>query len=148
MTRHEFLKTLGAIMIGGVSSAYANSTKTITGSKSKKRTVIIGAGLAGLAAARELQHSGHEVIVLEARERIGGRISTSLKWKDAPLDLGASWIHGIKGNPLTELADEIEADRIITNYDSSITYNSAGDPISQAEDGQLDDLRSEVYKGL
>src|SRR5947208_2195596 len=57
--------------------------------------IVIGAGMAGLAAARRLQAGKHKVIVLEARERLGGRIWTDHSWSDVPLDLGASWIHGV-----------------------------------------------------
>ena len=54
--------------------------------------IIIGAGSAGLAAARELSAAQLKVIVLEARDRIGGRINTHFdKW---PIELGAEFVHG------------------------------------------------------
>jgi monoamine oxidase len=57
--------------------------------------VIIGAGAAGLAAARALAESGHSVLLLEARDRIGGRIWTRLESESAvPVELGAEFIHG------------------------------------------------------
>src|SRR2546421_3256252 len=64
--------------------------------KSKPADVlIVGAGAAGLAAARDLSRAGREVIVLEARGRIGGRVFTH---KDAdspvPIELGAEFVHG------------------------------------------------------
>jgi monoamine oxidase len=58
--------------------------------------VILGAGMAGLAAARMLVDAGKKVVVLEARGRIGGRIWTD-RTMGAPIDLGAAWIHGHKG---------------------------------------------------
>lgn len=69
-----------------------------------RRVVVIGAGAAGLAAARALADAGQTVTVLEARSRIGGRVWTSRLWPDAPVDLGAGWVHGVTGNPLTALA--------------------------------------------
>ena len=70
------------------------------GSGRAERVIVVGAGMAGLIAARLLQDSGFTVTVLEARTRTGGRV-----WTDdrlgAPLDLGGSWIHGVEGNPLT-----------------------------------------------
>ena len=61
--------------------------------------IIIGAGAAGLAAARELSAAGRNVIVLEARERIGGRINTHFDtW---PIELGAEFVHGKPPETLT-----------------------------------------------
>lgn len=56
--------------------------------------VIIGAGAAGLMAARELGKSGKKVLVLEARDRIGGRIMPINEGFDYPAEGGAEWIHG------------------------------------------------------
>lgn len=73
--------------------------------------IVVGAGVAGLAAARALVLAGQDVVVLEARDRIGGRT-----WTDAalgvPVDLGASWIHGVDGNPLWELASAFGMDTV------------------------------------
>ena len=61
--------------------------------------VVVGAGVAGLAAARLLQIQGRRVVVLEARDRIGGRVVTE-RSGGRITDLGASWIHGIDDAPL------------------------------------------------
>jgi len=76
------------------------------GRTSHERIAIIGAGISGLAAAQALAKVGRTVTIFEARDRIGGRIRTSHAL-GVPLDLGASWIHGVDGNPLGELADAI-----------------------------------------
>lgn len=54
--------------------------------------VIVGAGLAGLSAARKLTEAGVSVFVLEARDRVGGRVCTRPASDGTPLDLGAQWI--------------------------------------------------------
>lgn len=56
--------------------------------------VVIGAGIAGLAAARMLTAAGRRVVVLEARQRIGGRIWTDEQHPDGPIERGAEFIHG------------------------------------------------------
>lgn len=66
-------------------------------------TVIVGAGVAGLTAARLLQDAGRTVVVLEARDRIGGRVHTDRT--DGIVDLGASWIHGVDGSPVAAAAE-------------------------------------------
>jgi monoamine oxidase len=65
------------------------------------RVIVIGAGVAGLTTAMDLQRRGAEVVVIEARDRLGGRTWTA-DIAGAPVDLGGSWIHGPFRNPLTE----------------------------------------------
>lgn len=71
-----------------------------------RRVVVVGAGLAGLALAGMLKDAGIEVVVLEARDRIGGRVHT-IELAGGMIDVGAAWIHGRSGNPVAELVDEL-----------------------------------------
>ena len=69
------------------------------------RVIVIGAGIAGLAAASRLQRGGIPHVVLESRDRLGGRLCT-VDLAGVPVDLGGSWIHHPIGNPLSTLCDE------------------------------------------
>jgi monoamine oxidase len=62
---------------------------------------VIGAGAAGLAAGRVLHQAGADVLILEARNRIGGRAWTA-PTEGFPLDLGAGWLHSADVNPLSQ----------------------------------------------
>lgn len=70
------------------------------------KVIVIGAGIAGLAAAQQMQQFGLEVIVLEARDRVGGRIATFRK-SSYIADIGAMVVTGLGGNPVTTLSKQI-----------------------------------------
>lgn len=144
MRRRTLLKLMALALVGCTGGGAARKKAQVP----SQRILVIGAGLAGLAAAWELDRQGHQVQVIEARDRLGGRIWTSTAWPDIPLDLGATWIHGVLGNPLSELADQIGAARVITRYESAITYNTNGQPLSSAQADLLDSLRTRLYKTL
>jgi monoamine oxidase len=80
-----------------------------------KSILVVGAGMAGLAAARSLTDAGWPVRLIEARARIGGRVYTTRDW-GVPLEMGASWIHGTTGNPLMELAQKLQLQLVPTDY--------------------------------
>ncbi|MBB2971460.1 FAD-dependent oxidoreductase [Mesorhizobium sp. RMAD-H1] len=65
--------------------------------------LIIGAGAAGIAAASTLHSLGRRVLVLEARDRIGGRAHTDTQTLGVPFDLGAGWLHNANRNPLVRV---------------------------------------------
>ena len=80
-----------------------------------KRVLVIGAGFAGLSAARALRQSGMNVVVLEARSRPGGRVLTD-RSLGFPIDLGPSWLHGGPRNPLKTLAEGSGIATQVSNY--------------------------------
>lgn len=101
--------------------------------------VIVGAGVAGLAAATELHTNGFDdVVVLEARDRIGGRIWTDTIGDGFPVDLGASWIHGAEGNPITAIARENNIATRRTDWGNGVFHYDAGEPARSARRAMRD----------
>ncbi len=128
-----------------ISGAISNAPTD--GQASQGVVVVIGAGIAGLGAARALVERGHPVTVVEARDRVGGRIHTSTIGSQ-PVDLGASWIHGIDGNPLVALAEQAGAERFATDDDSIAVRDIDGETIgADALDEARDRLLGAVADG-
>lgn len=123
ISRRKFLKlsALSALALASVRTARADDSLNI---------VVIGAGIAGLAAARKLQAAGHTVAILEARNRIGGRIFTS-RDIGAPIDLGAGWIHGAEDSdhPTVRLAREASAEFVETDFDAVQVFEKDGEEL-------------------
>ena len=72
--------------------------------ESDVETVIIGGGAAGLAAARRLHDAGVRCLIVEARERLGGRAFTVTDRAGHAIDLGCGWLHSADRNPWSEVA--------------------------------------------
>jgi lysine-specific histone demethylase 1 len=122
-----------------------SSPKRKKGKNSTKTVVIVGAGMAGLSAARELQEFGHKVIVLEARERTGGRCSSEyFGTGDAAVDVGAAWIHGTEGgNPLVKLCSEFQLSLYDTGEGLTL-YDHDGTLVSK----ECDDGADALFNGI
>lgn len=105
--------------------------------------IVIGAGPAGLGAARNLTDAGYDVVVLEARDRIGGRILTD-HWNNTFFDLGASWIHGINSNPIKTLADKYGIQTVPFDNELSVIIYDGSDPISK----EREEYMKTIYKNF
>ena len=133
--RRRFLKAVlgasGALALTPLGRARAQALADI-------HVVVVGAGIAGLGAARSLADQGAKVIVLEAKPHIGGRLLTDYSL-GAPFEVGAGWIHGPGGgNPVAALASDIDAKTFVTEDDSLIVYDATGKKASPDAIEKLD----------
>ncbi len=104
--------------------------------------IVIGAGISGLAAAHKLKAQGYDVLVLEASTQVGGRLKTD--WSlGAPFEVGAGWIHGPEGNPITELAVAVDGNTFVTDDDSFQIFKSDGAPVKKSV---IEDKEEELFR--
>jgi len=146
MKRRKFIKdTLtGLPVLLLTPSILASSCKKNDGNNQNKTIIVIGAGISGLAAAKQLKAEGFNVIVLEAQEKVGGRLRTDRSLGVA-FDEGASWIHGINGNPITMLAAQAGMDTFETVDESRVSYDIGGVLRSATT---YDNVETELYSIL
>jgi monoamine oxidase len=106
--------------------------------------VVIGAGVAGLAAGEGLRKElpGLSLVVLEARDRIGGRTWTQ-EFDSVSLDMGATWIHGGKNNPIAKMANRSRIKLMADKDDDFVLMDEGGNEIS---DSLLDKKEREFGK--
>jgi monoamine oxidase len=79
----------------------------MTSLPSSVEVAIIGAGAAGLGAANALKNSGLSVLVLEARDRVGGRAHTIMASPDVTFDVGCGWLHSADQNSFVKIAEDL-----------------------------------------
>ncbi|KMR05319.1 peroxisomal n -acetyl-spermine spermidine oxidase [Lasius niger] len=105
----------------------------------RTKTIIVGAGAAGIAAASKLLQKGmKDFVILEANDRIGGRVHT-LNFGENVVDLGAQWVHGESGNVVFELASKHNLLGSLPNLLDPTKYNfvtSKGEIITKDESNE------------
>ncbi len=147
---------LGALAaLGGVAAVGCEESKPAVSSDSpaspraarRAEVIVVGAGVAGLAAARDLVARDISTIVLEGRDRVGGRVWTDRSLGTA-LDVGASWIHGVSANPITDLAKEVGAKTAKTDYGDVHLWDHDGRRLKDSEAAAIasgwEELQSEI----
>ncbi|KAH0744284.1 hypothetical protein KY290_032277 [Solanum tuberosum] len=133
---YDFLLSNGYINFGVSPSFVSNLPEE----PSEGSVIIVGAGLAGLAVARQLMSFGFKVSILEGRHRPGGRVYTEkMGWKGkfAAVDLGGSVITGIHANPLGVLARQLSIP-LHKVRDKCPLYKPDGAPVDAVVDSRVE----------
>ena len=127
-SRRSFLKESAVVMAGTLLSAKnANAFFTFK----PKHVIILGAGFAGLAAANALVKKGIKVTVLEARNRIGGRVhSYKIPGEDLVVELGAEWV-GDSHTRIKELCQEFKLELLNNQFETHLIYKEQYSPKGQ-----------------
>ena len=115
--------------------------------RSDPDVVIVGAGAAGLAAARRLIKSGLTVQIVEAADRVGGRAWTDVSHFGVPVDMGCSWISGADKNSLVKHANAMRF-ALINHTDAPSQLFVDGRPASDAECAEFEGARAAVDAAL
>ena len=144
--RRHFIK-LSLLGLGCLANPSLSALATSKSSLAAKKVIVVGAGVSGLAAAQQLKSAGAQVLVLEAKDRIGGRLWTD-RSLGTPFEMGAGWLHGPVGNPLTELLQQVSARRFVTDDDSLRVYRENGKQVREVELQQLWSNFSEMLRAV
>ncbi|UJR21936.1 hypothetical protein I4U23_025005 [Adineta vaga] len=123
-----YLERYGYINFG----VFKRITIPIGSKKEQPRVIIIGAGIAGIIAARQLQYFGFDTIVLEGRSRVGGRIATFRK-NGFIADLGAMVVTGLGGNPVSVLQTQTNLDLVPVKHKCPM-YECSQNVVPKAKD--------------
>jgi len=126
---HAFLERHGYINFGIFK-------RTSTPPQKTGRVIVIGAGISGLAAAQQLKSFGMDVVVLEARDRVGGRIATFRKGPYIA-DLGAMVVTGLGGNPITVLSKQVNMELSKISQKCPL-YESNGNTVPKDKDDMVE----------
>ena len=150
-SRREWLERalLGGVLLAAGCSSSGEPAATVVSSgptepagtaapDDQVEVLVIGAGVSGLAAAGALVAAGRRVRLIEAGDRVGGRVRTNRDLGIA-FDEGASWIHGVDGNPITEIAAAAGAPTFEIDGGNVTAYDQGGrewsaDEFQAAED--------------
>ena len=130
ITRRDFLSASSALAMTPVFGGRAFAAPL----PREADIVVIGAGAAGIAAARRIQAANRKVIVVEASSQAGGRCQTDATTFDVPFDRGARWMHNPDTNPMIKLARSAGLDIYSTSLGQKIRVGQRNARAGETED--------------
>jgi monoamine oxidase len=146
MNRRKFLTkslvTLASMAVSLETLAMPNPRRN---RPTDKTVLVIGAGMAGIAAAYHLQQQGFQVKILEAQGQIGGRICTN-RTTGVVFDEGASWIHHPIDNPITPIAQQAGVMTYRTDDASVQVFDKYGQPYAETLLDKYEQEYEEIIK--
>eukprot|EP00058_Branchiostoma_floridae_P026209 XP_002611699.1 hypothetical protein BRAFLDRAFT_63612 [Branchiostoma floridae] len=105
------------------------------------KVIIIGAGISGIAAAKTLQDNGvQDFIILEGSDRIGGRMRL-VDFGGVKIEAGANWVHGIRGNPVWELAQGLDLKGKVQDVAKMVVRDDDGADVTEHAVSRFADLQ-------
>ncbi|TAE72942.1 MAG: amine oxidase [Bacteroidetes bacterium] len=140
----NFLKTMPALALFPQLLTSCKDKEDVAPITTSKKIVILGAGVAGLAAAKYFKDRNVAVTVIEAQDKVGGRLRTD-RSQNIAFDEGASWIHGPTGNPITNLVTPSGMNTFLTSNNSLSIFDTNGVAYTDAvADAAYTDYRAAV----
>lgn len=154
LKRRRFLSTLasggGALLLAQCKSTAKPPAPHEEPSQEPKpagfKVIVVGAGIAGIRCARSLHSEGVEVVVLEGRDRTGGRIFTD-RSLGFPIERGANWIEGRNGNPIAEAAKAAKIKTVLDDSEEAF-YAHDGLLLGTKKLAALQEINEEFREGL
>ncbi|KAL5333203.1 hypothetical protein BJX70DRAFT_392374 [Aspergillus crustosus] len=134
----EWLFEVDAVVARSVSTSVPRPLTAVS-AKEDVDVIIVGAGLAGLSAAAKLQRAGLSFVILEARDRVGGKTWSQATPGDesAVVDLGAAWLNNVNQSKVYALAKQFGAEVLEQNTTGLCVLEDAGEKYSTFLYGEL-----------
>lgn len=134
------IKYAGTVLLMLLAAGPSGCGDSADPGESLPSVAVVGAGAAGLASARRLADAGFRVVVLEARDRIGGRTWSYDFGGGTTIDLGASWIHGTHPE-FERVVAQLGLETVNTDFTNMLVHDSSGGT-RQIDDATVADLEA------
>lgn len=112
---------------------------------SKGKVIIVGGGIAAIKAALDLNENGIDYMILEAKDRLGGRLKT-VQGLNTKYDVGASWFHDTLSNPLFDIENSLPPDQRTNYYFDDLTPKIFDENGLVAAASKLEAINTEMFK--